>query len=368
MAITMRKTHAPSSLCFNIVVLILSSFVILNVVDGLRIQLPPNVTVTALLGFGDSIIDAGNNNDINTIIKCNFKPYGKDFNGGVPTGRFCNGRIPTDLLAEALGLKEYVPAYLDPAVKPEELLTGVTFASGATGYDPMTSKIASVIPLTDQLTMFTEYKGKLKALVGEERTNYIIANSLALVVCGSDDIANTYFDTPFRRGEYDVDSYTDLMYNSASSFVQELYKLGIRRIGVFSAPPIGCVPSQRTIGGGPVRECAENYNHAAKLFNSKLSSVLDSLGKTLPNSRLVYIDIYNPLLGLIQNPSKYGFEVADRGCCGTGLLEVVVLCNMLDKVCDDDSKYIFWDSYHPTEAGYKLIIDMIGQKYIGALT
>nr|POF18355.1 protein free1 [Quercus suber] len=41
---------------------------------------------------GDSIVDIGNNNHINTLIKCNFPPYGKDFQGGKPTGRFSNGR------------------------------------------------------------------------------------------------------------------------------------------------------------------------------------------------------------------------------------------------------------------------------------
>ena len=61
-------------------------------------MLPPNVTVPALFGFGDSIIDPGNNNHLNTLIKCNFPPYGKDFMGGIPTGRFSNGKIPTDLL------------------------------------------------------------------------------------------------------------------------------------------------------------------------------------------------------------------------------------------------------------------------------
>lgn len=87
---------------------------------------------------------------------------------------------------------------------------------------------------------------------------------------------------------------------------KDLYNLGARRIGVFSAPPIGCVPSQRTLAGGAQRDCAENYNQAATLFNSKLSKKLDSLNAILPNSRIVYIDIYNPLLNLIQNPNKYG--------------------------------------------------------------
>jgi phospholipase/lecithinase/hemolysin len=87
---------------------------------------------------------------------------------------------------------------------------------------------------------------------------------------------------------------------------KELYELGARRIVVFSAPPVGCVPSQRTLAGGAERECAENFNEAAKLFNSKLSKKLDSLASSLPNSRLVYIDVYNLLLDIIQKPQKYG--------------------------------------------------------------
>lgn len=62
------------------------------------VQLPPNVTIPAVIVFGDSIVDQGNNNNINTIAKCNFPPYGQDFNGGVPTGRFSNGKTPPDML------------------------------------------------------------------------------------------------------------------------------------------------------------------------------------------------------------------------------------------------------------------------------
>ena len=46
------------------------------------------------------------------------------------------------LLAEELGIKELVPAYLDPQLQPQELKTGVCFASGGSGYDPLTPKIA----------------------------------------------------------------------------------------------------------------------------------------------------------------------------------------------------------------------------------
>ncbi|KAF2324715.1 hypothetical protein GH714_016452 [Hevea brasiliensis] len=190
------------------------------------VKLPPNTTVPAILVFGDSIVDTGNNNNLQTIVKCNFPPYGIDFKGGIPTGRFCDGKVPSDIIAEELGIKDTVPAYLDPTVTPADLATGVTFASGGTGYDPMTPKLASVISLADQLEHFNEYIQKLIGFVGEEKTNFILANSLYLLVAGSDDIANTYFVLRARKLQYDVPAYTDLMANSASTFVQ-VFKLQI---------------------------------------------------------------------------------------------------------------------------------------------
>ena len=51
--------------------------------------------------FGDSIMDTGNNDYIATVVKSNFKPYGRDLPGGKPTGRFSNGRILSDLLGSS---------------------------------------------------------------------------------------------------------------------------------------------------------------------------------------------------------------------------------------------------------------------------
>ena len=37
-----------------------------------------------------------------------------------------------------------------------------------------------------------------------------------------------------------------------------------------------------------------------------------------------------------------GFEVANLGCCGTGRIELAVLCNKFDPfICGDVSKYVF---------------------------
>lgn len=44
--------------------------------------------------------------------------------------------------ASYIGLKEFVPPYLDPILSLEELMTGVSFASGGSGLDPLTAQIS----------------------------------------------------------------------------------------------------------------------------------------------------------------------------------------------------------------------------------
>lgn len=50
--------------------------------------------------FGDSLVDAGNNNYLSTLSKANIPPNGIDFkaSGGSPTGRYTNGRTIGDLV------------------------------------------------------------------------------------------------------------------------------------------------------------------------------------------------------------------------------------------------------------------------------
>ncbi|KAG1361965.1 putative GDSL esterase/lipase [Cocos nucifera] len=173
----------------------------------------------ALIVFGDSIVDPGNNNEILTTVRCNFPPYGKDFVGHKATGRFSNGRIPSDIIASQMGIKQYVPAYLGTKLDDHDLLTGVSFASGGGGYDPLTAELVQALTMDDQLNLFKDYKKKLKAIAGEKRASTIISRSLYVVATGNDDLANTYFTSPFRRN-YDLSSYIKFVVQSASSFYQ----------------------------------------------------------------------------------------------------------------------------------------------------
>ena len=43
--------------------------------------------------------------------------------------------------ASLIGIKQYVPAYLGTRLDDQDLLTGVSFASGGGGYDPLTAEL-----------------------------------------------------------------------------------------------------------------------------------------------------------------------------------------------------------------------------------
>lgn len=51
----------------------------------------------ALYVLGDSLLDSGNNNYLQTIIKANYSPYGEDFVNKC-TGRFSNGKTVADFI------------------------------------------------------------------------------------------------------------------------------------------------------------------------------------------------------------------------------------------------------------------------------
>ncbi|KAK7280770.1 hypothetical protein RJT34_25837 [Clitoria ternatea] len=316
--------------------------------------------IPALFAFGDSILDTGNNNNLLTVSKCNFPPYGRDFPGGKPTGRWGNGKVPTDLIAGALGIKQTVPAYLTPGLSIQDLLSGVSFASGGTGNDDTTANIQGVLSLSAQLRLFREYIGKVTAAVGQQRASNIISNSLYLFSSGNNDIAITYLPL---KGLIPFPIYADLLVGWNINFVKSLYNLGARKIWVFSTLPLGCLPGARTVGGGLLRDCAPLVNLAAQIFNGKLSAAVNSLKATYSDYDIKFVDVYTPLLNVIQNPLSAGFINTGTGCCGTGTVETGVLCGILTPSCPNPSSYVFWDSGHPTQRAYEFVVASILKTY-----
>ncbi|KAL0695270.1 hypothetical protein Bca4012_062450 [Brassica carinata] len=293
-----------------------------------------NAKVSALFAFGDSILDTGNNNNLLTLTKCNFPPYGRDFAGRKATGRFGNGRVFSDLIA-----------YRDPNLSNNDLSTGVCFASGGSGLDERTASSQGVIWVTDQVKDFKEYVTKLNGVVGgnQEQTNAIISNAVYLISAGNNDLAITFAT---GRALSTISDYTDLMVTWTDNLLKSLYDTGARKFAVLGTLPLGCLPGARGAAGNFLKVCAYPANQWADTFNKKLAAQLNNLGTTLPGAKFVYVDMYNSLLDIINSPQASGFIDAADGC---------FMPTMSPVPCPDASRYVFWDIGHPSEKSYQTI-------------
>ncbi|XP_014506393.1 GDSL esterase/lipase At5g45960 [Vigna radiata var. radiata] len=328
--------------------------------------------VSAMYVFGDSTVDPGNNNFIDSAFRSNFPPYGRDFVNQVPTGRFTNGKLGTDFIASYLGLKDLLPPYLDPNLSDKEIITGVSFASAGSGFDPLTPTLGNVISIPKQLEHFKEYKQRLEGMLGEGKTEYHMNNAFFFISAGTNDYVINYFSVPIRRN-YTPLTYGQFLLQHVKDFIQNLWKEGARKIALVGLPPMGCLPIVITLNSHNVffkRGCVDKYSAVARHYNMMLQHELFLMQLNFSNvplgAKISYIDIYEPLNNMIQWHENFGFDEVDHGCCGSGYIETTFMCNGFSFVCSDPSKFVFWDSIHPTEKAYFHLF-MVARPNIDAL-
>ncbi|CAK7328521.1 unnamed protein product [Dovyalis caffra] len=105
--------------------------VLLKLVSQLRNSASATPQVPCFFIFGDSLVDNGNNNNLATAAKANYRPFGIDFSNETTTGRFTNGRTTVDIIGELLGLDKLIPSFAN--ARGRDVLIGVNYASGAAG-------------------------------------------------------------------------------------------------------------------------------------------------------------------------------------------------------------------------------------------
>ncbi|CAN1312709.1 GDSL esterase/lipase At2g24560 [Linum perenne] len=318
---------------------------------------------TAVLIFGDSTVDTGNNNHVLTsLFKANHLPYGSNFlPTHTPTGRFSDGLLIPDMIASRLSIKPSgtVPAYLDPNLTAHDLKTGVSFASAGTGIDDLTSTMAMGITIEGQVDMFKEYLWNLRHAHGDDVANKTVGRSLMVVSSGTNDFVDNFFDLITRRLQFDLNGYQDFLLGKVEKLVKDLYGLGGRTFFVAGLPPIGCLPVQMTASfqfSLRSRQCIQSQNSDSLSYNVKLKQLLRKLQGSLPGSKMLYANVYDPMLDMVTQPQKYAFVEARKGCCGTGLLEGGFFCSPVMPTCGNmTSQYVFFDSIHPTQKANELL-------------
>ena len=69
------------------------------------------------------------------------------------------------------------------------------------------------------------------------------------------------------------------------------------------------------------------------------------------------------LFDCIQNFVLAGFNNSDSPCCSFGKIRPALTCVPASILCEDRSKYVFWDEYHPSDSANELIATELIRKF-----
>ncbi|EFJ09105.1 hypothetical protein SELMODRAFT_45338, partial [Selaginella moellendorffii] len=285
--------------------------------------------VPALFVFGDSFVDSGNNNFFNTSAKCNHPPYGINFEGRRSTGRWSDGLIVTDYIASFLGLP-YPPNFHD---KRANFSTGANFASASAGIFNTTG-LQGIRTFEQQIGDFEQ----LSTTLEQHHGHRTISRAIFYLNIGTNDVANAVRAT----GSQAPLELLAALLRSLECDLHRLYSCGARKMVVVSAAIIGCPPlEKRSLPCEPAGESS------ARAYNRALQQLLRDFSSSHLGLHIVYANLHDLMMGVIQQPGAFGLSSTVDPCCPVGGGR---WCNATDSYCSNPSQYLFWDIAHPSSA------------------
>ncbi|KAI9119707.1 hypothetical protein K1719_009096 [Acacia pycnantha] len=287
-------------------------------------------TQTPLFTFGDSMSDPGNNNYLNSTyaLKANFNPYGITF-FKCPTGRFSDGRLVPDFIAEYAEIP-LIPPYLQPGY--HRFTDGANFASAGAGVLDETGQ-GMAIPLKTQLEYFKHVEKQIRKKVGDVKGRAMVSRAVYLMNIGSNDYIFA-FATNSSLIKLHPEQFVEMVIGNLTAAIKDVYEKGGRK---FWVPNLALLQS----------------NELAKLHNQGLLKMLQKLETQLEGFKYSTSDFYSFLVGMIFSPSRHGLKQGKKACCGRSPFGGNNKVGMNFEVCHDPSDYVFFDGVHPTEAVYQ---------------
>ncbi|XP_055829178.1 GDSL lipase-like isoform X2 [Solanum dulcamara] len=251
-------------------------------------------TQAALFVFGDSLFDPGNNNYINTTTEyqANWCPYGESF-FNYPTGRFSDGRLIPDFIAEYANLP-LIPSYFE--IGKQHFVHGVNFASGGAGCLVETHR-GFVIDLKTQLKYFKKVVKMLKKKVGATESKQILSNAVYIFSTGGND----YLAPLSTNSSYPKREYLQMIMGNLTSVLKGIYKEGGKKFAMLNMVPIGRLPNIIALNGNSV----EKITNLVKMHNSVLPEILKRLEKQLPGFKYTLFNLFKVFSESLDNPTKY---------------------------------------------------------------
>lgn len=316
--------------------------------------------VPAMFLFGDSVVDVGNNNYITgfpLLPQANIYPYGETY-FQKPTGRWCDGRLVFDFIAEYLDLP-YPKPYLQPGLKPKSFEKGVNFASAGSGILDTTYIYEGVINLSVQVQNYLKAIAALKKEIGDTKVSDILCESLFVFITGNNDVGAYTSNTTLQQ-QYTAAEYIGLLVAKLSKEVKLVMNSGARKVLIGGLGPLGCVPSALAATNS-TGSCVGVLNTLTEAIDAQLFAYVDGLNAKMNSTFVVLSTQYKSAFTLEEMGTEYGFTHGNTACCGSGLYAgSSYACGHGNyTLCKDVEKHVFWDFTHLSERAYKILAELL---------
>ncbi|KAL6646849.1 hypothetical protein ACP70R_015543 [Stipagrostis hirtigluma subsp. patula] len=330
----------------------------------------PAPLVPAFFVIGDSTADVGTNNYLGTLARADREPYGRDFDTHRPTGRFSNGRIPVDYLAEKLGLP-FVPPYLEQNMRMgagsvglsniDGMIQGVNYASAAAGIISSSgSELGMHVSLTQQVQQVEDTYEQLSLALGEAAAADLFKKSVFFVSMGCNDFIHYYLrNVSGVQMRYLPWEFNKLLVSTMRQEIKNLYNINVRKIVLMGLPPVGCAPHFLEEYGSQNGECIDYINNVVIEFNYALRYMSSEFIRQHPDSMISYCDTFEGSVDILNNRDRYGFVTTTDACCGLGKYGGLIMCVLPQMACSDASSHVWWDEFHPTDAVNRILADNV---------
>ena len=292
----------------------------------------------AFFAFGDSLSDTGNlwlltkAAGQDPAIPPSVSPHMTYFQG-----RFSNGPVAFEYLWDhiASGAGGSVTPFLSTLRVPQKGAVSFAFGASGTGFIEQVPGSLFVPGLNGQVELFRAGLRGRKSPPG----------ALYAIFSGANDYLSASADKP---------PVPSVIVGNIVKAVQKLYALGARDVMVLNLPDLGLIP---LVPG----DLKGTLSYLTQAHNVLLAQALNALAASLPDLRLIPVDVYSFTNGLAAEP---GADLTPALGFPDALCLFTAPASCPNATFEVDPKFFFWDAEHPTTATHAALGEFLYSKLV----
>lgn len=288
---------------------------------------------SGLVAFGDSLSDTGNFSSRVRALTFGLVTF-PDLPYGYATGRFSNGPVAVEYLAQSLGLT--LTNYAFGGAK-----TGPSFLPGVSDNYIDESGGAAILGLAGAPFNGTSVTTQVASHIAASGGSSVAGDALYLIWAGPNDhfsLADRLPVTPPTEVEALTSAYIGNAITHLQGSVTSLYMAGARSFLIPNMANLGVTPY--AVGAGATFAAAATQ--VAALYNFHLDGLLDDLGASLAGAKFFTSDVFTLTTQGSLDPGSLGFGNSADEC-------------RFNPACTDPSQFVYWDDVHITTAAHRAV-------------